>query len=886
MSSCKTSGNEKNQEEKEQSKLKRKILSKNALKRHVISILELLSLVWISEFLWELTRYVLDHSSEIVEMSLADIGIKIGLYFSKFNPFQIILHTALLIGFFLGFYIILYFFNNCLPIEDEKFSDKKNMIKWNKISIKLPILIFILIIFSCCYILRFKIIEKNICEITLMGIRLSWKESWWTIGLIILLSIFWIYRIIEKRKEILDGFKKFLREHRWNMFVLSCSLFFYFVFGFFLTEIKQFKTGNYAGVFFLPFVALIISGGFFICAIIIQRMIKENIDDLRLIGLKTEKNWQYTLQTLRKHIESLLADFLVAISSYVFLRVIFDIVLSKGLLNVVEGANLVSGFETSLSQVEGNLFALLAQGNKNSTISIFEKLNQSLSIILLIPLYIFFYRVASTLLEKVYTRIYEMIEDPLGLTSYKDRKKYVVDEFVRLTKLILIIFFIISAITKFIVFEPIVDILSKQPVSLVIGTAFAVPVTLWLLVLILDPFFEGETIQMGSDRGKIKKVGLFFTHLETMTGEQVYIPNAELLAKTIRRLKIRGPQKDKNLDDESKEIKKEEYVDQNYRELLEGEKGIVVYFSCTLTYGYLPEDIERIFRRVFGEIETKEIRESVNEIRRTLKHIEKKIDEKLKETREAKIKLDYKNNKIPETEPQKGNETDEIEWLTDIENGIKKADSELNNFEKIIKKFITDLKLKGKRGKWKESNKKQLNEKEIRITDEINNIENLIHKTKNYLKEFCDEEYAKSKTDLKKFNNGKKTNKEKCLENFIVCLGNAKEIIKKSKNEIEGKKREKMRKFKKYLDEIGFDISEDELDYIYFENRPFVYIEEFKDYGVTYRFNFRVQDSLYVPIYRGYFMKKFKDEMEEEKKAIVTPVKFEIKDIGHKEFKW
>jgi hypothetical protein len=33
-------------------------------------------------------------------------------------------------------------------------------------------------------------------------------------------------------------------------------------------------------------------------------------------------------------------------------------------------------------------------------------------------------------------------------------------------------------------------------------------------------------------------------------------------------------------------------------------------------------------------------------------------------------------------------------------------------------------------------------------------------------------------------------------------------------------------------------------------------------------------------------MKEFKDKMEEKGKAIVTPVKFEIKDIGRKKFIW
>jgi small-conductance mechanosensitive channel len=919
-------------------------IGQNAL-RCIRLIPESISLVWISEFLWEFTSYVLDHPQEITEMSFKGIRTEIGDYpLEGFNPCQITLHAALFIALLLGFYLILYFFRNCLTANDGNSSDKENktikililLIFLNLIlilllcseiikeyiekfglpltkffistffllvfllcykihrvykekkevlnKIKIIAIVFILLIFDLglCYILRFKIIE-NIAEPILIKIRLV---------LIISLTIYWLIVLFKEKSKIQSQFKAFfLINHRWNMPILFCSLFFYFVFCFFLTELKQPGTKNYAGVFFLPLIALIISGGFLICAVIIQRMIEENINDLRSIGVKTEKNWQYTIKMLKRHIESLLADFLVAISSYVFLRVILSIILSQGSSNGAGGVGLVRGFETLfLSQINGNLFVLLAQANENSTISILEKVNQSLSIILLIPLYIFFYRVASTLLENVYNKIYKLIEDPLGLAPYKDRKKYVVDEFVRLTKLILIIFFIISAITKFIVFEPVVDILSKQPVSLVIGTAFAIPVALWLLVLILDPFFEGETIQMGPDRGKIKKVGLFFTHLETMTGEQVYIPNAELLAKTIRRLKIRGPQKEKYEDKESKEIEieKEKYEDENYRDLLEGEKGIVVYFSCTLTYGYPPKDIERIFRSIFGEIETKEIRKCVNNIRKTIKHVEKEINEMEKETRDVKIKLDNCRSIEILEETKEENKTDKIiKELKDIKNEIKKTYAEINNFEEIIKKFMNyNLKLEKEEGKREES-KKELNGEEKRLKNEINNVKSIINGTKNYLETFCNKEFKNIQKEIENLNSNKKEiNKKKCSENLIKYLGKAKETNKKAKNEIEGMKGEKKREIKEYLNDIGFDISEEELDYIYFENRPFVYIEEFKDYGVTYRFNFRVQDSLYVPIYRGYFMKKFKDEMEKEKKAIVTPVKFEIKDIGHKEFRW
>ena len=85
---------------------------------------------------------------------------------------------------------------------------------------------------------------------------------------------------------------------------------------------------------------------------------------------------------------------------------------------------------------------------------------------------------------------------------------------------------------------------------------------------------------------------------------------------------------------------------------------------------------------------------------------------------------------------------------------------------------------------------------------------------------------------------------------------------------------------KKYCEEIGYKEAKNQLNFIFSKNScPFVFIEDFKDHGIVYRFNFRLKNALYAPIFRGYFMKKFKEKMDDEKDAIYTPMKHELSDF-------
>lgn len=605
--------------------------------------LEILSLLLILKPVWDVTQYTLENSSEIIELSSSKIWGKIETYPGNLNLSHVLLHTVIVIALVLFLYIILNLF--CWisgKLENGTLKGRYGA----------------LIIFSfadlilCCIFIRSEGLNETIKKYNIEILFI----------LIVVLSAYWAIELREKIKnyrKIPEAFRKYLVDHCWTMGVLSYSLFFYFIACFIFTE---FKTGDYLTVFILPLIALLISMGFFVCAVVFQRIVAKNAAILKFLKISSTGERKDTIRKIHNRINSLLANFLVAISSYVFLKAIMKPLIPEG------------GGEpqTFLAKVDGTL-----------------------SIILLIPLYLFFYQMISLVLQKIYDRLYTRLE-PGGLTPLKSTRIFVVNIFVELTKILFVALAILNILHDFWVFDPIMDVISKPPISAVIVTGIAIPIVIWVSVLIIDPFYQTETIKIGSDTGKIRKIGILFTNLETMNGEQVYVPNTELLTKTIKRLKSRKldlernpPQeKHKRKDKEEKKEKKEQ----------KSENTIVIYFSCTLTYGYHPKDIKDIFKGLFKEEKT---------------------------------------------------------GLAD------------------------------------------------------------------------------------------------------------------------------------YLRNAGFEIRAEEMNYIFGgESRPFVFIEDFKDYGVIYRFNFRVIDTLYAPLLRSYFMEKFKEKMETKQWAIVTPVKFEIKNIGKREYKW
>jgi hypothetical protein len=600
-----------------------------------------ISLFLVTGLLWELTYYILENSDQIIELSLGDIFKTAINYQNYIYPMRIIFYTLLFFAFLIGLYLVIGFFKHIIgkKRDNRKFNTKigkKRCIK----RLFLIICIFSLIIILCCVFqspLRKDLLEQNKSKVT--NIILSVLFAYWVIQIPGKLNHLNLFRNI----------KEYMQENRWSMGLFIYSVIFYHIICFFFTETQETQTGNYFGIFILPGIAIVISMGFFVCATMLQKIVGINRGILGFLDINIGKKQDQIIEDIKKHIKSFLANFLVAISSYIFLKTILNIIPSEKFV---------------LSNV-------------------LDFLEHNLSIIFLVPLYLFFYKAVSSILENIYEKVYDICEKPTGLNPVEDGKNYVVSTFVGITKFLIVIFIILSIISRFVGLEEKLGFLFEPPMSYIIGTGIAVPITLWFLVLILDPFFEGETIEINSHRGKIKKVGFFFTNLETMIGEQIYIPNAELLAKTIRRLHARNPPEKREKEDK-----------------YEPEKGMMIYFSCTLSYAYNPKEIEKEFVNLFKE------------------------------------------------------------------DGIEE--------------------------------------------------------------------------------------------------------------------------FKTYIKDADFEIPDREIKYIFSKEKshPFVFIEEFKDYGVSYRFNFRARDSLLAPVLRGYFMKIFKNKMDENCKPIITPVKFEIKDIGEKEFRF
>jgi hypothetical protein len=608
--------------------------------------LEILSLLLILTPLWDVTQYTLEKSSEIIGLSFSGIGEVIRAYLGNLDPSHVLLHTVIVMALVLALYTTPDFFCWISGISRNSNLKERRGVTWVLFSVNL----------SLCFFFRSKWFEDGID---------TYKEAVFFI-LIVVLSVYWVFEIHKKIKnyrEIFEIIKKYLVDHCWTMGVLSYSLLFYVIVCFIFTEFKKEQIENYLIVFILPIIAFSISIGFFACAVVFQRIVAKNEAILKSLKALNEKEWKDTIKKIHNRIDSLLANFLVAVSSYVFLKAIMKPLIPEG------GGEL----QTFLAKVDGTL-----------------------SIILLIPLYLFFYQMISLVLQKIYDRLYERLE-PGGLTPVESARIFVVNIFVELTKILFVAFAILNILHDFWVFDPIMDVISKPPISAVIVTGIAIPIVIWVSVLIIDPFYETETIKIGSDTGKIKKIGILFTNLETMNGEQVYIPNTELLTKAIKRLKSRKLDLERNPSQEKHKRKHKQ--DKKEKNEQKNENTIVIHFSCTLTYGYHPKDIKDIFKSLF--------------------------------------------------------------------------------------------------------------------------------------------------------------------------------------------KKEKKRRLADYFRNTGFEIGEEEVNYIFSkESRPFVFIEDFKDYGVIYRFNFRVIDTLYAPLLRGYFMEKFKEKMETKQWAIVTPVKFEIKSIGKKEFKW
>lgn len=434
----------------------------------------------------------------------------------------------------------------------------------------------------------------------------------------------------EKAKKSMVNY---LRSHNWSIGVVICLIPVYILLCFLLSEI--WKDRNLLGVVMLLSISTLISLGLFFDGFIISRVLDKNngiFKEMGIIRENTTDNFEgeALIDKLRNHISSLLINLLTAIISYLFLSAVLSYLLPNK-----------------------DVISLLV-------------------IFIYVPLYIFFYGSFLDIMRSVYQYIYSYIERTSDLVPDKARRDSVVNLFWRLTRIGIIVVIAFHLLHVVELSGDLTRILShfKEILTIVI----AVPLGFWILVVVLDPFFEKEIIEVGTERGEIIRIGPFFTKLETMTGEKIYIPNAELMARTIRRLSRREP------SDKHRE----------YRE-----RWILISFSCTLSYEYNPTDVEKIFRNFF-------IQEAENERRR----------------------------------------------------------------------------------------------------------------------------------------------------------------------------------IKNYLERIGFEKASEEIESVFSEGaKTFMSVDDFKDHGITYRFNFRMRDSFYAPLFRSYFMKRFREKMEDAGMRIATPLKLEMNEL-------
>ena len=59
-------------------------------------------------------------------------------------------------------------------------------------------------------------------------------------------------------------------------------------------------------------------------------------------------------------------------------------------------------------------------------------------------------------------------------------------------------------------------------------------------LLSTHPFKVGDSVQIGSDSGVIKEIGLHYTKINTFNGELVYIPNSEVVTSRICNFSVEG----------------------------------------------------------------------------------------------------------------------------------------------------------------------------------------------------------------------------------------------------------------------------------------------------------------------------------------------------------
>jgi len=558
----------------------------------------ILFLVIVPEILWKLTNHILINPNEVTTMSPIVFSV-IKYYFYVFDSYSKTLYTVLLSTCVLALYSILDFINNVVK--------GRKIILSSKFKRMMPILILFLVL--CIYaligpeykIIILSIVFSTIYVITLYKyviIKIPSKNRFPILiilfsALIILFltyilplpypfSEFDLYRHIlyfldnllgvliistlgcymvsdflgerEFQKKIGEDITNFVRNHPFVFSFIFYSLFLYTIICLFFARFKGLEDAHPFGVLMLYGAAVIISGGIFACGHIIGRVMDKNRKILELLitetAIETEKDGRL-VKELQNHLKDLLLDFFIAISGYFLLRAFFGIVLS-------EQPEISSSFYAFLTYLDANL-----------------------SVILLIPLHIFLYKASSVIMQDIYGKIYMGFGKKLYIPSNLKRKESFVNVLAILTKVIIFVIIATDVLSRLGMIELAQELILRAPFSYIIQLFIAA----WIFFLILNPFFEGETIEIGPNIGRIKNIGIFFAKLETLTGEQIYIPSIELLVRKMKRLNVR-------------ETQDESYV----------EKGITIHFLFEIPIDIESTLVQDKFTKLFNDKNRKGLR--------------------------------------------------------------------------------------------------------------------------------------------------------------------------------------------------------------------------------------------------------------------------------------
>jgi hypothetical protein len=503
----------------------------------------------------KMINYILEKSDEIIELSFTDL-LKIGFNYLKnydYNTsiFYTMVLTIILLMFYLTIifiysdrleqlkikiiiFLILYFFSLCvLDMEEIIGSENKK-------------LVIIIILFFLSVILL-KLSEKFLNKLVKFN-RYSFSSK-----------IKSFLNIRSSKKSISLKIKNLIKneankiiamimKQRVRLIIIIFSFFSY-------TVICFLFEGSLSNIFNVHIIMILFLGGVFIYGIVIEQIVllsKEIVT--QMIRPKSSINYREMkflklIITLRSYTFSLLIDFFIVIVIFLFIRALlamFPFGISPFLMNI---------------------------------------LNDILLFILLIPFYIFLIKTVSEIIKIFVEEIYNYIEMVLLIPQNELRKNILINTLDRIIKIGITSLIILDIFSRYPFFPNLISLLPRPPFNYIIVMSAASPILTWILVLMLDPFFVMGTIRVGTSTGKIKNIGFFFTQLETLTGEHVYIPNAKLLAKIIMKLNVSVVQK-KNL---------------NSKRNKSNGKGIIITFTCPLNHDHKPESIKFIFNELFED---------------------------------------------------------------------------------------------------------------------------------------------------------------------------------------------------------------------------------------------------------------------------------------------